>query len=164
VKGFEERLRELGWVDGRGMTIVYRWTEGDSSRYAAIADELVNMNVDVILTVRSAATRVMQATRTIPIVLAAAVDPVASGFIDSLAHPGRNVTGLCNRARSQVSDYKSCAKRYRDCHEWPFLRMLVTRGLPERWRQSRRPGEGSGSQLKAFQFLRRTTSRRQSHC
>ena len=59
-----------------------------------IADELVNMNVDVILTVGSAATRVMQATRTIPIVLAAAVDPVASGFVDSLAHPGRNVTGL----------------------------------------------------------------------
>ena len=94
VKGFEERLRELGWVDGRGMTIVYRWAEGDSSRYAVIADELVNMNVDVILTVGSAATRVMQATRTIPIVLAAAVDPVASGFVDSLAHPGRNVTGL----------------------------------------------------------------------
>jgi putative ABC transport system substrate-binding protein len=94
VRGFEERLRELGWIDGRGMTIVYRWAEGDSSKYAAIADELVNMNVDVILTVGSAATRVMQATRTIPIVLAAAVDPVASGFVDSLAHPGRNVTGL----------------------------------------------------------------------
>ena len=94
VRGFEERLRELGWIDGRGMTIVYRWAEGDSSKYAEIADELVNMNVDVILTVGSAATRVMQATRTIPIVLAAAVDPVASGFVDSLAHPGRNVTGL----------------------------------------------------------------------
>ncbi len=94
IKGFEERLRELGWVGGRDVTIAYRWAEGDSGRYAAIAAEFVQMNVDVILTVGSAAPRVMQATRTIPIVLAAAVDPVASGFVDSLAHPGRNVTGL----------------------------------------------------------------------
>jgi putative ABC transport system substrate-binding protein len=94
VKGFEERLRELGWADGRNVTIAYRWAEGDSGRYAAIAAEFVEMKVDVILTVGSAAPRVMQATRTIPIVLAAAVDPVASGFVDSLAHPGRNVTGL----------------------------------------------------------------------
>jgi putative tryptophan/tyrosine transport system substrate-binding protein len=94
VKGFEARLRELGWVEGRGLTIAYRWAEGDSGRYAAIAAELVQMKVDVILTVGSAAPRAMQATRTIPIVLAAAVDPVASGFVDSLAHPGRNVTGL----------------------------------------------------------------------
>ncbi len=94
VKGFEARLRELGWVEGRGLTIAYRWAEGDSSRYAALAAEFVEMKVDVILTVGSAALRVMQATRTIPVVLAAAVDPVASGFVDSLAHPGRNVTGL----------------------------------------------------------------------
>jgi len=94
VKGFEERLRELGWFEGRGVTIVYRWAEGDSSRYAPIAAEFVGMNVDVILTVGSAAARVMQVTQTIPVVLAAAVDPVASGFVDSLAHPGRNVTGL----------------------------------------------------------------------
>jgi putative ABC transport system substrate-binding protein len=94
IKGFEERLRELGWVEGRDLTIVYRWAEGNSERYAPIAAELVEMKVDAILTVGSAAPRVMQATRTIPIVLAAAVDPVASGFVDSLAHPGRNVTGL----------------------------------------------------------------------
>jgi putative ABC transport system substrate-binding protein len=87
-------LRELGWVEGRGLAIAYRWAEGDSGRYAAIAAEFVQMKVDVILSVGSAAPRLMQATRTIPIVLAAAVDPVASGFVDSLAHPGRNVTGL----------------------------------------------------------------------
>lgn len=94
IRGFEERLRELGWVQGRDLTIVYRWAEGNSERYPTIAAELVDMKVDAILTVGSAAPRVMQATRTIPIVLAAAVDPVASGFVDSLAHPGRNVTGL----------------------------------------------------------------------
>ena len=94
VASFEERLRELGWIDGRTITLVYRWAEGDSSRYAGIAAELVQMKVDVILTVGSAAATVMRATSTIPIVLAAAVDPVASGFVQSLAHPGGNVTGL----------------------------------------------------------------------
>ena len=94
VASFEERLRELGWIDGRTATLVYRWAEGDSSRYAPIAAELVAMKADVIVTVGSAAATVMRATSTIPIVLAAAVDPVASGFVGSLAHPGGNVTGL----------------------------------------------------------------------
>jgi putative ABC transport system substrate-binding protein len=94
VTSFEERLRELGWIDGRTATLVYRWAEGDSSRYAGIAAELVAMKVDVIVTVGSAAATVMRATSTIPIVLAAAVDPVASGFVQSLSHPGGNVTGL----------------------------------------------------------------------
>jgi len=92
VASFEERLRELGWIDGRTVTIIYRWAEGDSSRYAEIAAEFVAMKVDVIVTVGGAA--VMRATNTIPIVLAAAVDPVASGFVQSLSHPGGNVTGL----------------------------------------------------------------------
>jgi putative ABC transport system substrate-binding protein len=82
VASFEARLRELGWIDGRTAALVYRWAEGDSSRYAPIAAEFVAMKVDVI------------ATSTTPIVLAAAVDPVASGFVQSLAHPGGNVTGL----------------------------------------------------------------------
>jgi putative ABC transport system substrate-binding protein len=94
VASFDERLRELGWIDGRNAAIVYRWAEGDSGRYAGIAAELVQMKVDVIVTVGSAAATVMHATSTIPIVLAAAVDPVASGFVQSLAHPGGNVTGL----------------------------------------------------------------------
>jgi putative tryptophan/tyrosine transport system substrate-binding protein len=94
VTSFEERLRELGWIDGRTAALVYRWAEGDSARYAGIAAEFVAMKVDVIVTVGSAAATVMRATSTIPVVLAAAVDPVASGFVQSLSHPGGNVTGL----------------------------------------------------------------------
>jgi ABC-type uncharacterized transport system substrate-binding protein len=94
VASFEQHLRELGWIEGRTASVVYRWAEGDSSRYDGIAAELVQMNVDVIVTVGSAAAAVMRATRTIPIVLAAAVDPVVSGFVQSLSHPGGNVTGL----------------------------------------------------------------------
>jgi putative ABC transport system substrate-binding protein len=94
VPSFEARLRELGWIDGRTVAIVYRWADGDSSRFAAIAAEFVEMKVDVIVTAGSAVATVMHATSTVPIVLAAAVDPVASGFVQSLAHPGGNVTGL----------------------------------------------------------------------
>ena len=94
VTSFEARLRELGWIDGRTAALVYRWAEGDSNRYSGITAELVQMKVDVIVTVGSAAATVMRATSTIPIVLAAAVDPVASGFVQSLSHPGGNVTGL----------------------------------------------------------------------
>jgi putative ABC transport system substrate-binding protein len=94
VASFEQHLRELGWIEGRTASVVYRWAEGDSSRYDGIAAELVQLNVDVIVTVGSAAAAVMRATRTIPIVLAAAVDPVVSGFVQSLSHPGGNVTGL----------------------------------------------------------------------
>jgi putative ABC transport system substrate-binding protein len=94
VSGFEARLRELGWIDGRNVTIVYRWAEADSDRFAKIAAEFVQMKVDVIVTAGSAVATVMRTTDTIPIVLAAAIDPVDSGFVKSLAHPGGNVTGL----------------------------------------------------------------------
>jgi len=94
VTAFDERLRELGWIDGRTITIVYRWAEGKSDRFSEIATEFVQRKVDVILTVGSAVAAAKQATTTIPIIFAAALDPVASGFVDSLARPGGNVTGL----------------------------------------------------------------------
>src|ERR1700749_3781263 len=91
VASFDEPLRELGWIDGRTAALVYRWAEGDSSRYAGIAAELVAMKVDVIVTVGSAAASGMRATSWIPFVRPAPVDPVASGYVQSLSHPGGNV-------------------------------------------------------------------------
>jgi putative tryptophan/tyrosine transport system substrate-binding protein len=91
---FERRLRALGWIDGQTVSIVYRWADGKSDRFGEIAAEFVKLKVDVILTAGSAVAAAKQATSTIPIVFAAAVDPVASGFVDSLARPGGNVTGL----------------------------------------------------------------------
>jgi putative tryptophan/tyrosine transport system substrate-binding protein len=91
---FVARLRELGWIDGRTVSIEYRWSEGRTERYAEIAEEFVRLNVDVILTVGSAVPIVRQATTSIPIVFAVAIDPVASGLVASLAKPGGNVTGL----------------------------------------------------------------------
>ena len=94
VASFEQRLRELGWVDGRTVAIVYRWADGKSDRFGEIATEFVGLKVDVILTVGSAVAATKRATSTIPIVFAAALDPVASGFVDSLGRPGGNITGL----------------------------------------------------------------------
>ena len=94
VAAFEQQLREHGWIDGRTIKIVYRWAEGRTERFAEIAAELVALKVDVIVTGGNAVSAVRQATSTIPIVFALAVDPVGSGFINSLSRPGGNVTGL----------------------------------------------------------------------
>jgi putative ABC transport system substrate-binding protein len=91
---FVQRLRELGWIDGRTVAIEYRWGEGRNERFAEIAAEFVRLKVDVIVTSGTAALVVKQATSVIPIVFAVAADPLGAGMVASLAHPGGNVTGL----------------------------------------------------------------------
>jgi putative ABC transport system substrate-binding protein len=95
VAAFAQRLRELGWIEGRNIAIEYRWAEARSERYGEIAAELVQSKVDVIVTTAPAFPAVQRATSIIPIVFAIApADPVAAGFIASLARPGGNATGL----------------------------------------------------------------------
>jgi putative ABC transport system substrate-binding protein len=91
---FVQRLRELGWIEGRNVAIEYRWAEGRSERFAEFAAEFVRLHVDVIVTVGSVVPAAKQATATIPIVAVLASDPVASRLVASLARPGGNVTGL----------------------------------------------------------------------
>ena len=91
---FVERLRELGWIEGRTIAIEYRWSEGRPERVAEIAAEFVRQKVDVIVTYGGAVATLKQATTVIPIVFAIAVDPVGTGLVASLARPGGNVTGL----------------------------------------------------------------------
>jgi putative tryptophan/tyrosine transport system substrate-binding protein len=98
TSAFVQRLRELGWIEGRTVAIEYRWAEGRNERYAEIATEFVRLKVDVIVTVGSAVLAAKQATSTIPIVFGIAVDPVGSGMVGSLARPGGNVTGLSIQA------------------------------------------------------------------
>ena len=94
-----QRLRELGWIEGRTVAIEYRWAEGRSERFAEIAAEFVRLKVDVIVTAGTAAVvAAKQATSVIPIVFAAAGDPVGTGLVASLARPGGNVTGLSNQS------------------------------------------------------------------
>jgi putative tryptophan/tyrosine transport system substrate-binding protein len=91
---FVRRLGELGWIDGRNVTIEYRWAEGRAERYVEAVAEFVRLKVDVIVTGGSAIPAAKQATSTIPIVFALAVDATREGIITNLARPGGNVTGL----------------------------------------------------------------------
>ena len=99
VAAFTQRLRELGWIEDRTVSIEYRWAEGNLKRSPEIIAEFVRLNVNVIVTHATenviAAKRV---TSVIPIVFAAAGDPVGTGLVASLAHPGGNVTGLSIQA------------------------------------------------------------------
>ena len=90
-----QRLRELGWIEGRTIAIEYRYAEGRTERYAEIAAEFVRLKVDVIVTYGTPSSEAAKrATAVIPIVFAVAGDPVGNGLVASLAHPGGNITGL----------------------------------------------------------------------
>ena len=92
---FVQRLRELGWTDGRTIAIEYRWGEGREERFAEAAAELVRLKVDVsVVSGTPAVMASKRVTSTIPIVFATAGDPVGNHLVDSLARPGGNVTGL----------------------------------------------------------------------
>jgi ABC-type uncharacterized transport system substrate-binding protein len=94
-EAFRQGLRDLGYVEARNLVIEYRSAEGKPERFPALAAELVALKVDVIVASSTpAALAAKQATRTIPIVLTGAGDPVTSGLVTSLARPGGNVTGL----------------------------------------------------------------------
>jgi len=103
-EAFVQELRELGYVEGRNLVIETRFAEGKLERFPALAAELVALKVDVIFagggTLSALAAK--QATRTLPIVFAAVVDPIASGVVTSLARPGGNITGLSNLAPELV--------------------------------------------------------------
>ena len=92
---FVQRLRELGWIENRTVTIEHRWAEGRDERFAEIAAEFIRLKVDVIVTYGTAsAIAAKKATAVIPIVIAGAGDLVGTGLVASLARPGGNVTGL----------------------------------------------------------------------
>ena len=94
---FVQRLRELGWIEGRTVAIEYRWAEGRDERYTEIAAEFVRLKVDVIVTSGAAVVAAKQATSIIPIVFAVANDPLGTGLVANLARPGGNVTGMSNQ-------------------------------------------------------------------
>jgi putative ABC transport system substrate-binding protein len=118
---FVRRLHELGWIEGRTVAIEYRWAEGRTERFDEIAAEFVRRKVDVIVTSATAAiVAAKQATSVIPIVFAAAGDPVGTGLVASLARPGGNVTGL------SIQQTDVAAKRLELLREFvPGLRRLA---------------------------------------
>jgi putative ABC transport system substrate-binding protein len=123
---FVQRLRELGWVEGRTVAIEYRWAKGRAARHAEIAAEFVRLKVDVIFTGGAASsTAAKQATSIIPIVFALVGDPVGVGLVASLARPGGNVTGLSHQGTDLASKRLELLREIR-----PGLRRLAVMANP----------------------------------
>jgi putative tryptophan/tyrosine transport system substrate-binding protein len=99
IQSFRERLRELGWIEGKNVRFDYRWAEADDTRQPALVAELLALPVDLILTWGTAAAlAAKRATTTTPIVMGSAGDPVAAGIVSNLARPGGNVTGFSSQS------------------------------------------------------------------
>ena len=95
VGPFREGLRDLGYVEGRNVLIEYRWAEGKYDRFPTLIGELLALKVAVIVTAGTPATlAVKKATTSVPLVMTAVGDPVGTGIVPSLSHPGGNITGL----------------------------------------------------------------------
>src|SRR5438445_7837579 len=102
-EAFFERLRELGYVEGQNLVTERRHSEGRAERFPEFAAELVRLKVDIIIvTTTPAALAVKSTTKTVPVVLPTAIDPVAAGVVASLARPGGNITGLTTLAPELV--------------------------------------------------------------
>jgi len=99
-EAFRQGMRDLGYVEGQNLLIEYRDAGGRLDEMPALVNELVQQKVDVLVMNNNVVIRAAQkATKTIPIVMSSSVDPVAAGYVDSLAHPGGNVTGLTSLGR-----------------------------------------------------------------
>jgi len=130
---FEAGLRQLGWTPGTTVAVEYRWADNDSDRLAQHIAELLRATPDVIVARTGVVQRALvRATRTIPIVLSGAVDPVSEGFVQSVARPGGNVTGLSLQIAALLP------KRIE------LLKEAVPQGLP-RFRSRSRAGSSSSS-------------------
>src|SRR5262245_17479679 len=100
VEGFRQALRDLGYIEGQNILVEYRYIAGKTDILPSLVAELVQLKVDVLVLGPLPAIRAAkQATKTIPIVMVTTQDPVAAGFVDSLARPGGNITGLTTLQR-----------------------------------------------------------------
>src|SRR5215510_40619 len=100
VEGFRQGLRDLGYVEGKNILVEYRYVEGKGDRNPSLVAELVQLKVDVLVVGGPGGIHAAkQATKAIPIVIVTQEDPVAAGYIDSLARPGGNITGLTRLTR-----------------------------------------------------------------
>ena len=100
VAAFRHGLQELGYIEGKNILVEYRYLEGKRDRIPDLVSELVQLKVDVLVASAPPVIRAAkQATKTIPIVIVTPQDPVAAGYVDSLARPGGNITGLTRLTR-----------------------------------------------------------------
>jgi ABC-type uncharacterized transport system substrate-binding protein len=95
LEAFQQRLQQLGWIDGHNVWIDHRFAAANLENYRKYVAELIALAPDVILAPGTSLVHMLQATRTVPIVFAFSVDPVGSGLVESLSRPGGNATGFC---------------------------------------------------------------------
>ena len=152
LESFRQGLRELGHIEGENIAIEYRWADGKYERLPGLAAELVRLNVDAIVAYGAAIQAAQQATRTIPIVMAVATDPVGAGFVASLAHPGGNVSGLSSMAPELVGKQLELLKEV-----VPKLSLVALLGNPAylgyapQVRQAQDTARRLGIRLQAFE-------------
>ena len=146
---FVQRLRELGWIEGRTVAIEYRWAEGRGDRAAKIAIEFVRLNVNVIITGGTAPIIASkQATSIIPIVFATAGDPVGAGLVASLARPGgTSLAFLFWRPISRARKLNFCASLCRPSAGWQSWPMSAALPACYRWVKLWQRPVHSGSKL-----------------
>ena len=115
VSAFTQALAGLGWSDGRNVRIVPRWTGGDINRSRALAQELVGLQPDIIVTIGTivGTAALQRETQTIPIVFVGVSDPVASGIVPRLNQPGGNITGFATSNPPWEASGLSCSRRSR---------------------------------------------------
>ena len=137
---FERGLLQAGWIEGRNLTIEYRSTGGRPDQYAPVAAEMVRLNPEIILTAGDALIReVGNATSTIPIVMATVGDPVLAGFTESLARPGRNITGMSNLAVGLVGKWVELLREVtRQGAVFAVLRNLANTTHDRFWQEAER--------------------------
>ena len=103
VTAFGQALKELGYVEGKDVVLEYRWAEGNADRFAELADDLVRRKMNVLVgSSQAPAIALAKATKTIPIVMVNASDPVQAGLVASLVRPGGNVTGLSQQLTPEI--------------------------------------------------------------
>lgn len=117
VEALRQGLRDLGYAEGKNFLIEYRGADGKAEQLSNLVTELIKLKVDVLVVpTTSTARTAKQATKTIPIVMITPGDPVAAGIVDSLAHPGGNITGVSTLSRElMVSDWSCFTKLSHDC-------------------------------------------------
>jgi len=152
-QAFRQGLRDLGWVEGKNISIEVRYADGRTDRLPGMAAELVRLNVDVVVTsVTPDALAAKNATRTIPIVMASPGDPVTAGLVVSLARPGGNITGLSQMAPELVGKRLELLKEI-----VPKLSRVAVLWSPgERsstlgWNQLQGPAKKLGVQLRSLE-------------
>ena len=149
VEAFRRGLRELGYQDGKNIVIEYRYAEGKLDRLPALASERIGLKVDVIVTTGGLSTHAAkEASTVVPVVMTQDIDPVANGFIASLARPGGNITGLCTLGPEISGKQLELLKEIvLNSRVWPCSALRPTRAQIERPRRPKWPPRRSSCSI-----------------